>query len=171
MLLIYVGVFKSTKVSYSQVLNPLITGKKHLFELINEIISRFTDEENLDIKWVESRYAPTPTIIEAARTLYSNHNVENITKHEADKATTEKVINKVLEVIEYSKKEKKKSICFVTGVPGAGKTLVGLEIAVRQTYQDNNVKKDDGAVYLSGNGPLVAVLTEALARDDYYRCK
>lgn len=154
-----------------KVLNPLITGKKHLFELINKVINRFPNEENLDIKWVESRYVPTPTIIEAARTLYSNHTVENITKHEADKATTEKVINKVLEVIEYSKKEKKKSICFVTGVPGAGKTLVGLEIAVRQTYQDNNVKKDDGAVYLSGNGPLVAVLTEALARDDNYRCK
>ena len=65
-----------------------------------------------------------------------------------------------------------KSICFVTGVPGAGKTLVGLDVAVKQSYQaDGTLNEDDGAVYLSGNGPLVAVLTEALARDNYRKAK
>ena len=60
----------------------------------------------------------------------------------------------------------------MTGVPGAGKTLVGLDVAVKQTYQGNNEPvKDEGAVYLSGNGPLVAVLTEALAQDNYERCR
>ena len=54
-----------------------------------------------------------------------------------------------------------KSICFVTGVPGAGKTLVGLDVAIKQTYQGHDEPvEDEGAVYLSGNGPLVAVLND-----------
>lgn len=70
------------------------------------------------------------------------------------------------------KKTGKKSICFVTGVPGAGKTLVGLDVAIKQTYQGKDEPVDDeGAVYLSGNGPLVAVLTEALAQDNYKKAK
>ena len=77
-----------------------------------------------------------------------------------------------MDVIKYSKENQKKSICFVTGVPGAGKTLVGLDVAIKQTYQGNKEPvKDEGAVYLSGNGPLVAVLTEALAQDNYSKCR
>ena len=60
----------------------------------------------------------------------------------------------------------------VTGVPGAGKTLVGLDVAVKQTYQGTNEPvTGEQAVYLSGNGPLVAVLTEALAQDNFKKCK
>ena len=74
------------------------------------------------------------------------------------------IINYVLDVIKHSKKKGKKSICFVTGVPGAGKTLVGLDVAIKQTYQGGDEPiEDEGAVYLSGNGPLVAVLTEAFS--------
>lgn len=59
----------------------------------------------------------------------------------------------------------------MTGVPGAGKTLVGLDVAVKQTYQGcEKPIEDEGAVYLSGNGPLVAVL-KALAKDNYQKCK
>ena len=58
----------------------------------------------------------------------------------------------------------------MTGVPGAGKTLVGLDVAIKQTYKDGELDKENGAVYLSGNGPLVAVLTEALARDNQKKC-
>lgn len=122
--------------------------------------------------WIISPYTPTPTIIEAARSLYENHSVEDITRHEADKVTTDATIAFILDVINHSKKNGKKSICFVTGVPGAGKTLVGLDVAVKQSYQeDRSFNEDDGAVYLSGNGPLVAVLTEALARDNYMKAK
>ena len=155
-----------------RIINPLVCGEDGISDFINEIISEFPDEKELDKKWEISPYAPTPTIIEAARALYNNHSVENITRHEADKVTTDKTINYILEVIKKSKKKRQKSICFVTGVPGAGKTLVGLDVAIKQTYQGNNEPvKDEGAVYLSGNGPLVAVLKEALAQDNYKKCK
>lgn len=155
-----------------RIINPLVCGEEGISELINEVISRFPDEREIDKKWEISSYAPTPTIIEAARALYNNHSVEDITRHEADKVSTDKTINYILEVIKKSKKKGQKSICFVTGVPGAGKTLVGLDVAVKQTYQGNNEPvKDESAVYLSGNGPLVAVLKEALAQDNYKKCK
>lgn len=86
--------------------------------------------------------------------------------------STDATISYVLDVIQKSKNNREKSICFVTGVPGAGKTLVGLDVAVRQTYQGKEKPiEDEGAVYLSGNGPLVAVLTEALAKDNYQKCR
>ncbi len=156
----------------SKVLNPLITGNTNLTGLIASVVSAYPAEEAIDKNWIISPYSPTPTIIEAARTLYINHNVDNITRHEADQVTTDRTIAKILQVIKSTKEKKEKSICFVTGVPGAGKTLVGLDVAVKQTYQNSDEpSKDEGAVYLSGNGPLVAVLTEALARDNYNRCK
>ena len=155
-----------------QVINPLVTGKSGVGELISSVLRRFPNESPVDENWLISPYAPTPTIIEAARSLYENHTVENITRHEADKVSTDRTINYVLEVIKTSKENLEKSICFVTGVPGAGKTLVGLDVAIKQTYQGNKEPvKDEGAVYLSGNGPLVAVLTEALAQDNYKKAR
>ncbi len=154
------------------VVNPLVTGKDGLYDLICNVIERFPNEIPVDRNWIISPYAPTPTIIEAARTLYENHSVENITRHEADKVSTDRTIAYILNVIKDSKEKQKKSICFVTGVPGAGKTLVGLDVAIKQTYQGKTEPvEDEGAVYLSGNGPLVAVLTEALAQDNIKRCR
>ena len=154
-----------------RVLNPLITGENGIGGLIAEVLRQYPNETPVDTHWAISPYAPTPTIIEAARTLYESHSVENITRHEADKVSTDRTIAYVLEVIRKSKQNREKSICFVTGVPGAGKTLVGLDVAIKQTYQGQKEPvKDEGAVYLSGNGPLVAVLTEALAQDNYKRC-
>ena len=151
-----------------KVVNPLITGRQGLFDVIAAVLSIYPNESPVDKNWIISPYAPTPTIIEAARSLYENHSVENITRHEADKVSTDMTIGYILKVIKDSKENKKKSICFVTGVPGAGKTLVGLDVAIKQTYQGQDEPvKDEGAVYLSGNGPLVAVLTEALAQDNY----
>lgn len=150
-----------------KVVNPLVTGQDGLKNILNAVLEKFPNENQLDPNWIISPYAPTPTIIEAARTLYENHSVENITRHEADKVSTDKTISYILEVIEKSKNNREKSICFVTGVPGAGKTLVGLDVAIKQTYQGGDTPvEDEGAVYLSGNGPLVAVLTEALAQDN-----
>ncbi|SEK67324.1 DUF2075 family protein [Pseudobutyrivibrio ruminis] len=155
-----------------RVMNPLMTGTEGLYSLISMALNSFPKEEAINEKWINSPYAPTPTIIEAARSLYENHSVEDITRHEADKVYTDRTIAYVLDVIHKSKAKGEKSICFVTGVPGAGKTLVGLDVAVKQTYQGGDSPVDDeGAVYLSGNGPLVAVLTEALARDNYEKCK
>lgn len=153
--------------------NPLITGGAGLQEIIVEVLSHENANLPGSIKdWIISPYTLTPTIIEAARSLYGKHSVEDITRHEADKVTTDSTIAYILEVINQSKKNGKKSICFVTGVPGAGKTLVGLDVAVKQSYHEDGAhNEDDGAVYLSGNGPLVAVLTEALARDNYKKAK
>ena len=156
-----------------RVVNPLVTGEKGISDLITEVLRCFPEEAAIDSDWLKSPYAPTPTIIEAARALYENHSVENITRHAADGVATDKTIFYILDIIKKSKDNREKSICFVTGVPGAGKTLVGLDVAVKQTYQQGSGKpvKDEGAVYLSGNGPLVAVLTEALAQDNYKKCK
>lgn len=154
------------------VVNPLITGEKHIANLIKSVLFEYPDEDPVERDWVISPYAPTPTIIEAARTLYESHSVEDITRHEADDVSTDRTIAYILDVIQQSKEKGEKSICFVTGDPGAGKTLVGLDVAVKQTYQKSDTPVDDeGAVYLSGNGPLVAVLTEALARDNYEKSK
>ena len=155
-----------------RVVNPLVTGEQGITDVIKDVLRVFPDEGTVNKDWIISPYAPTPTIIEAARTLYESHSVEDITRHEADKVTTDKTISDILDVIRKSKENGEKSICFVTGVPGAGKTLVGLEVAVKQTYQDSDIPvEDEGAVYLSGNGPLVAVLNEALARDNYEKSK
>ena len=133
------------------VINPLVTGKSGISALITAAVNKYPNERSINNNWIISPYAPTPTIIEAARSLYENHSVENITRHEADGASTDRTISYILNVIKESKENQKKSICFVTGVPGAGKTLVGLDVAIKQTYQGGDEPvKDEGAVYLSG---------------------
>ena len=167
---------RSTSIQLSvyddMVINPLVTGKTGISVLIQNVLNKFPNETPVHNDWIISPYAPTPTIVEAAKTLYESHSVENITRHEADKVSTDTTIKYILDVIQRSKTNGEKSICFVTGVPGAGKTLVGLDVAVKQTYQGNDAPvEDEGAVYLSGNGPLVAVLTEALAKDNHQKCR
>ena len=152
------------------VVNPLIVGEYNVGELIENVICKFSKNETNPENWIISRYSPTPTIVEAAKRLYENHSVEDITRSEADEVTTKKTVEYILNIIKRSKDKGEKSICFVTGVPGAGKTLIGLDVAVKQTYQ-NGEPSEDGAVYLSGNGPLVAVLVEALADDNFRKCR
>lgn len=151
-----------------RIVNPLICDKNNLTKVIESVVEKYSSEKHIDEReWIISPYTPTPTIIEAAKTLYESHSVKDIIRHEADSVSTDKTISYILSVIKKSKAHGEKSICFVTGVPGAGKTLVGLDVAVKQTYQDpNSSVENEGAVYLSGNGPLVAVLNEALARDN-----
>ncbi len=142
-----------------QVYNPLLSNSATLLPIIERVLAETNPQVELDAhEWTVSRYNPTPTIIQAASALYMNHSVEDITKHEADKAGIDSCTDFILDIIKTSKQKHQKSICFVTGVPGAGKTLVGLNVAIQQ-------EEGDLAVYLSGNGPLVKVLTEALARD------
>ncbi|KAG1707735.1 hypothetical protein GQR58_003385 [Nymphon striatum] len=116
-------------------------------------------------KWIESSYKPTPTIIEAAQALYADHEVEDISRNDAGAMNLNITSNKIKEIIHYSNINNRRSICFVTGVPGAGKTLVGLNIATSNA----NPIDDEYSVFLSGNGPLVEVLREALVRDEVSR--
>jgi hypothetical protein len=158
---------------HNQIFNPLIVGSSDLTKVIHSIAENYNypiNPETWGEKWLISPYSPTPTIIEAARALYENHSVEDITRHEADKVSTDTTIEYIQKVIEESKLKGKKSICFVTGVPGAGKTLVGLDVAVKQKFKEGETAKENQAVYLSGNGPLVAVLSEALAIDNKKKC-
>lgn len=144
------------------VYEPLLTNANHLADLFSMVLSEPipTISHSVSIEdWSRSRYSPTPTIIEAARSLYLNHSVENITRHDAEGEQLKRTTQYVQKIIRETKFRRGKSICFVTGVPGAGKTLVGLNVAVQQETDE------DLAVYLSGNGPLVEVLTEALTRD------
>lgn len=111
--------------------------------------------------WSSAPYLPTPTIIEAAQALYSQHSVEDIARHDAGAKNLRLTSQRVEELIEEARRTKSKTIIFVTGVPGAGKTLVGLNVAT----QKRDKSEPTHAVFLSGNGPLVAVLREALKRD------
>ncbi|MGZ3809752.1 MAG: DNA/RNA helicase domain-containing protein, partial [Bacteriovorax sp.] len=114
------------------------------------------------LDWIESMYEPTPTIIQAAQVLFAGHEVENITKSGADAENIEKTTQYLIKTIKQAKKSKKKIVGFVTGVPGAGKTLVGLNLIHKKNFDDSS---DESAAYFSGNGPLIKVLREALARD------
>jgi hypothetical protein len=118
-------------------------------------------------EWAKSGYKPTPTIVEAAQALYQGHNVEEISRSDAGAQNLTHTSNCISAIIEHSKQNRRKSICFVTGVPGAGKTLAGLNISTRRV----EASSEEQAVFLSGNGPLVAVLCEALARDEVVRSK
>ena len=119
------------------------------------------------LSWERGRYSPTPTIVEAARELYAGHSVADISRSDAGAANLAVTSKYVGWVISESRLHRRKSICLLTGVPGAGKTLVGLDIATTHMDPESELY----SVFLSGNGPLVAVLREALARDDVERSK
>ena len=144
-----------------RLLFPIKSNVAQLGKVINDVLS-FVDGNDIDVnQWESGRYCPTPTIIEAAMALYNNHSVSEITRSDASATNLSRTSAAVSEIIRSSKANSHKSICLVTGVPGAGKTLVGLDIATKHI----NVGDDLYSVYLSGNGPLVKILCEALARD------
>lgn len=139
-------------------------------ENLGQSLDAFTNPHNQKINieaWEDSIYKPTPTIVEAAQALYRGHNVKEITRSDSGAINLSVTADCISEIIENSKENNQKSICFVTGVPGAGKTLAGLNIANERM----NVDQDEHAVFLSGNGPLVDVLREALTRDEVRSAK
>jgi hypothetical protein len=142
--------------------SPIRCSVALLGEVIDGVIHHAEGEADIDPEiWESGRYCPTPTIIEAALALYKGHSVDNITRHEAEKPDITITSDAISAVVDASKRGNFKSICFVTGVPGAGKTLVGLNTATKHHDESDSLY----SVFLSGNGPLVAILREALARD------
>lgn len=132
-----------------------------LIPKISKISAMYGSDDVIDFyKWFNSPYYPTPTIIAAAVEAYSSHNLSQIAQSEAGQENIVRCEEKIYEIIEYAKKERKKCICFITGVPGAGKTLVGLDVVAKSLDKGG----DNLSVYLSGNGPLVEVLQEALKK-------
>lgn len=142
--------------------NPLKTNAENFGNTIHEVLSFFQSEERINSSdYISGSYSPTPTIIEAAISLYNNHNVEEITRSDADTTNLKVTTEYISETIQYAKLNNKKIICFVTGVPGAGKTLVGLKVATEHLDKE----RGNTSVFLSGNKPLVDILQEALSRD------
>lgn len=146
------------------VAKPFLIGELGLNSLIKDCLAAAHTSSHAGFTvaevWEKSGYMPTPTIVEAAQALYKSHNVEDIARSDSGAKNLSETTDEIFKIIERSKILGRKSICFVTGVPGAGKTLAGLNIATSRS-----VKKEEHAVFLSGNGPLVEVLREALARD------
>jgi len=143
---------------------PVRSNSASLRKIIDLALSKYR-EPIVDVdSWGRAPYQPTPTIIEAAQSLYSRHSVDAISRHDAGARNLSITSTRVEELIDEAAREKRKLIIFVTGVPGAGKTLVGLNVATQK--RDSSLTH---AVFLSGNGPLVEVLREALTRDEVDR--
>jgi hypothetical protein len=150
-----------------KLLLPIKSNIELLDKVIEDVLIFSEGNEINRTQWEQGRYCPTPTIIEAAMALYNNHSVEDISRSDASAINLSQTSDTVSSIIRSSKENSRKSICFVTGVPGAGKTLVGLHIATTHIDKSNDLY----SVFLSGNGPLVAILREALARDKVRREK
>lgn len=147
-----------------KVYNPMQANSRQLAVALSLVLSSLEKPYagDNDYDWAVSGYEPTPTIIEAAVSLYREHTVEDITRHDGD---IESTMQGLTHIIDECRNHARKAVCFVTGVPGAGKTLIGLQTAI------NEFEKGEKAVYHSGNFPLVEVLQEALARDLVRRSK
>ena len=170
-ILIATAASQSTQIELSAdhdyVYHPLLVNQCDFRTTIDKALQRITQQYIDSIEWANAPYRPTPTIIEAARALFSRHSVEDIARHDAGAQNLRITSQRIEQLVDDAQTKKQKLICFVTGVPGAGKTLVGLNIAT----QRRDEKENTHAVFLSGNGPLVAVLTEALVRDEFSRAK
>lgn len=140
---------------------PVACGPQELSLLIHKAIQIINGNPIHPATFKTGAYKPTPTIIEAALSLYNGHTVKDITRSDAGAKNLTETTEIVSCLIDQAQKNKEKIICFVTGVPGAGKTLVGLKVSIEHLDQT----KGQSSVYLSGNGPLVRILQEALVRD------
>lgn len=150
-----------------QVYRPVCATANELRRIIGLVLQSIPGVV-LDVPaWLQAPYRPTPTIVEAARALYAQHSVEAIARYDAGAYNLRVTSNRIESLVDEARQLGQKKICFVTGVPGAGKTLVGLNVATRRGVD----KSSTHAVFLSGNGPLVAVLREALTRDECERLK
>lgn len=114
-------------------------------------------------KWINSRYEPLPTIVEAARMIMKKEDLPNIRR--VNSTGIPDAIKLLEETTLYAKKNKKHILALVTGVPGAGKTFLGLQFVYNVCEDDHAVN----SVYLSGNGPLVQVLTDALGSNVFVK--
>lgn len=144
---------------------PMLAGGDGLQRLLHRFLGRTAAEPIDGRAWSAGRYSPTPSIIEAARALWSGHSVADISRSDAGAVHLRRTSGYVNRVISEAQRDGRKAICLLTGVPGAGKTLVGLDIATQRLQAATNLHN----VFLSGNGPLVAILREALAVDTVRR--
>jgi len=149
------------------VLMPIKTDPRSLRSCIEQVLWLSDGQQIEPNAWITGRYKPTPTIVEAASALYGHHSVSELSRSDAGAKNLTITSAAVDRVIQAARTQQRKTICFITGVPGAGKTLVGLDVAT----QHMDAHSELHSVYLSGNGPLVKILCEALTRDEIARAK
>jgi len=152
------------KSSFDQVKPVCIISKERLADAIIKISSQKITGSIDWQQWEQASYKPVPTIIEAATTIFAGHNVKEISRSDADNLLT--CSKEIVRLITETKEQGKKRIIVVTGVPGAGKTLAGLNVIHSIEEEGWEAGK---VVYLSGNTPLLLVIREALAQDEKRR--
>jgi hypothetical protein len=114
------------------------------------------------IAWQAGAYRPVPTIVQAAELLFAEHNVQDIARAASAPANLADTTEALIAIIERARVRGEHIVAFVTGVPGSGKTLAGLNACHDKRF--SRAGEQPGA-YLSGNSPLVRVLREALTED------
>lgn len=158
---------KSADLGIDKLFSLIKTNENKMDQYIDQIRSKYGSEvicnEEEFNKFINSPFKPNPTIIQSARSIYMNNQVDEFFKFDAGEENLKITELTVEEIVKEAQTEKKKIICFVSGVPGAGKTLVGLDLAGKSRNGENNDLP--ASVFFSGNGPLINVLTEALGRD------
>jgi hypothetical protein len=153
--------YQIEQVRDNRIHTPICANRENLSVILEKVLANNVGQPIRWEDWERSGYKPTPTIIEATLALYNGHSVKDISRSDACARNLSETSEAIAEVIQRSQAQREKSIVMVTGVPGAGKTLVGLNIATMHI----NPKDELYSVFLSGNGPLVKILQEALARD------
>lgn len=133
----------------------LVATKSTLTSALLSVIEKKNTKTDI-AQWLRSRYEPLPTIVEAAKLFVKQEELPNIRR--VNSTCIPQAIECLTDISEYAEKTKKHVVAFVTGVPGAGKTFLGLKYVYDICKSSENVN----SVYLSGNGPLVSVLTQAL---------
>jgi hypothetical protein len=140
---------------------PLECDKNSLKQAIQIGLKHRRSSEKVSLTtWINSPFRPSSSILDATLSLYGNHDVVAIQEHAAPKAAIDASVKEIREHIDSALNQGKYHIVFLSGAPGAGKTLVGLDIVMRGNYAD-------GSVFVTGNAPLVEVLNKAL--DNSYR--
>lgn len=107
-----------------RIIEPLRCNSGNIAAALQKVSANYSEPDFDYAAWENAEYLPTPTIIEAAQALYRGHNVRDITRSDAGAENLTVTTDAINRVIEYSRTNHRKSICFVTGVSGAGKTLV-----------------------------------------------
>jgi len=145
--------------------NVLLANKYNLHKVIQHAYETIHADNTIRMvmdDWDMASYSPVPTIIEAAELLYASHDVEEIHSALADQSNLTGTTDRLIEIIAEAREKKRRVVCFVTGVPGSGKTLTGLNAVHDPRFRQYS---DTSSAFLSGNSPLVEVLREALAVD------
>jgi hypothetical protein len=143
--------------------NVVTTSWRALPTVIAEVAKRECTGQILVEAWDESPYHPVPSIIEAAIALKSGLSIREIAHSEASEHEIEIVRETIQNYVDQARVENQHAICFLTGVPGSGKTLVGLSLAHSHENQNNAIH------FMSGNGPLVKVLQHLFTQESRKR--